>query len=137
MTREASKDFSKYLRVPFLDKGRDLNGWDCFGLYRYLLAELHGIVLPSYTEVYSGAAAEDAPVAIALWLPRCWVRVPPHEARQGDGIVFCIGGVPWHCGYVIEPGKMLHARKGCDTAIESYTSALWRSRTEGIYRCKP
>jgi len=132
-----SRDYSKYLRVPYLDKGRDLRGWDCYGLYRWLLAEYHGISLPSYTEVYDSAdSAETCGAALALHRPSHTSPVPFGDEREGDGIVFCIGGVPWHCGYVISPGIMLHARKGCDTAIERYTATQWIRRIEGIYRCK-
>lgn len=134
MTPVVSKGFSKYLAVPFRSKGRDMLGWDCYGLYRFVLAERHGILVPSYAEDYTNAT--DASVVAAFAVRVHWLAVPPGEVREGDAVVFCIGGVPWHCGYVIEPGIMLHAQEGCETAIESYTSALWRKRVEGIYRCK-
>lgn len=136
MTHVAFKDYSKYLRVPYLDKGRDTRGWDCYGLYRFLLAEFHGILLPSYTDQYGSAESGEVCELIARVRPVGWAMVPTGEARQADAVVLRIGGMPWHCGYVIEPGIMLHARKGCGTAMESYTSRLWNKRLEGIYRCK-
>lgn len=136
MNPEASKAFSEYLRVPFVDKGRNLQGWDCFGLYRFVLAERHGILLPSYTAAYDSAADASSARALMRYYPNHWAPVAPGEAREGDGVVFCIGGEPWHCGYVIEPGIMLHTRKGCGTAIENYTRLTWQKRFEGIYRCK-
>lgn len=131
------ESFRQYLKVPFKDKGRDTQGWDCYGLYRFVLAERLGVLVPSYADEYS-SAGDAAPVADALarLRPAGWLAVPLGEARDGDGVVFRIAGEPWHCGYVIEPGIMLHARKGCGTVIESYTSIVWRKRLEGIYRCK-
>lgn len=138
MNREASRDcFRSYLAVPFVSKGRDLTGWDCYGLYRWVLAERHGIALPSYADAYSSDT--DAPGiarAMGAYRPVGWVEVQPGEVREGDGVVLRIAGMPWHCGYVIEPGLMLHARRGVGTCIESYTSRLWEKRLEGTYRCK-
>ena len=138
MSPVPSREFSKYLRVPYLDKGRDLKGWDCYGLYRWVLAERHGVLVPSYSDDY--ASAEDADTvgaALARYRPGVARPVPLGDECEGDGIVFCIGGVPWHCGYVISPGIMLHARRGCDTAIERYYAPQWVRRIEGIYKCTP
>lgn len=129
--------FRHYLQVPFLSRGRDLLGWDCYGLYRWLLGERHGIWLPSYSDQYRDDA--DGPAisaAIGAYRPAGWAEVPRGEVRQGDGIVLCIAGLPWHCGYVIEPGIMLHARRGAGTVIERYETPLWEKRLEGFYRCK-
>ncbi len=30
-------DIERYLQVPYIDCGRDLDGWDCWGLVRYVL----------------------------------------------------------------------------------------------------
>lgn len=139
MTPVVSRDsFRQYLRVPFLSRGRTLLGWDCYGLYRYMLAYRHGILLPTYTDIY--ASDEDAAgiaAAMGEYKPRGWAEVAPGEVQQGDGLVLRIAGVPWHCGYVIEPGIMLHARRGAGTVIEPYTTRLWEKRLEGFYRCKP
>lgn len=138
MTHVVFRDcFKPYLRVPFLSRGRDLRGWDCYGLYRYLMAERHGIVLPSYAEAYKADDdAQGIALAIGTFRPVGWAAVAPGEAQMGDGVVLRIAGQPWHCGYVIEPGIMLHARRGAGTCIESYTAPLWEKRLEGIYRCK-
>jgi len=138
MILEVFKDFSKYLKVPYLDKGRDLRGWDCYGLYRFVLGQRLGIMLPSYDDAYSSANDAAAAAAAARRIvPAGWVLLGPDDTpREGDGVVFRIGGEPWHCGYVIEPGIMLHARKGCGTVLESYTGILWNKRLEGTYRCK-
>jgi cell wall-associated NlpC family hydrolase len=136
MGPQTLKEFSKYLAVPYADKGRTLEGWDCYGLYRYLQAERHGIELPSWDDSYT--SAEDGPAVAASMGERLgsWVAVPLGSEQEGDGIVFRLGGIPWHCGYVIEPGIMLHALQGRMTAIERYNSHLWQKRIEGIYRWK-
>ena len=101
------------------------------------MAEVWGVALPSYADEYATA---DSPEAVAQVIgarrPQITRPVPMGFEAEGDGIVFCIGGAPWHCGYVISPGIMLHARRGCETAIERYTAPQWNKRIEGIYRCK-
>lgn len=138
MTPVASRDcFKSYLRVPFKSRGRDLLGWDCYGLYRFVLAERFGIAIPSYADDYTDDG-DRAGIgrAIEAYRPLGWVEVQGDEAREGDAVVLRIAGVPWHCGYVIEPGIMLHTRRGAGTCIERYTAPLWAKRIEGTYRCK-
>ena len=131
MSPELSKAFSKYLFVPYVDKGRDMAGWDCFGLYRFVLQERHGVLVPSYAEQYTDAD-HGTPVIEAH--RGDWQAVQQGDEREGDGIVFTLAGQPLHCGYVIERGTMLHSIKGRGTCIERYTSPGWAKRIEGLYR---
>lgn len=136
MTKRASLECSKlYLGTPYLDKGRDTNGWDCYGLFRYVKYERQGILLPSYDDKYT-SATDTATVAPALDARHGaeWAAVGLGDEHEGDGVVFVIGGRPLHCGYVTEPGIMLHALRGRGTCLERYTSPLWQNRIEGIYR---
>jgi cell wall-associated NlpC family hydrolase len=138
MGHRLSLGYSEYLPVPYVDKGRTLDGWDCYGCYRYVVAERFGVVPHSWAEAYT--SAED-PLAVSVVLGKRkdvaeWVPVPIGSEREGDGIVFMVGGRPLHCGYIISPGIMLHSMRGRGTCIERYHSPLWQKRIEGIYRCK-
>ncbi len=133
MIPEAFKGFSRYLRVPYLNRGRDLAGWDCYGLCRFVLAERFGVLVPSYVETYQDAE-QDAAMALAQRHADGWQ--PVQQPQEGDIVVFNVSGVPTHCGYVMQAGIMLHALRGVGTAIEAYTATTWRKRVEGIYRCK-
>lgn len=114
-----------------------MRGWDCYGLYRYVLAERLGILVPSYSDDYATDTDGDGIArAIRAYAPIGWAEIHPAGASEGDAVVLRIAGLPWHCGYVIEPGMMLHARRGAGTCIERYTAPLWEKRLEGIYRCK-
>jgi probable lipoprotein NlpC len=136
MTSVASLEFSKYVGVPYRDKGRDPVGWDCYGCFRFVFAERHKVLLPSYADTYDSAtdkATVRATVRARLGGGE-WAPVPLGDEREGDGIVFLLWGQPLHCGYVIAPGIMLHALPGRQTCIERYTAPLWNQRIEGIYR---
>lgn len=137
MTSAVSQEFSKYVGVPYVDKGRDPTGWDCYGCYRFVLAERHQILLASWADTYASATDKASVVATAharLRSPEWGDRVALGDEREGDAVVLLLGGVPLHCGYVIEPGIMLHALQGRMTCIERYTAPLWNKRIEGIYR---
>jgi len=136
MSPAPSRDyFRRFLKVPFASRGRDLRGWDCYGLYRYVLHDRFGIAIPSYAETYIDTG-DEAGISSAIKTYRHvgWDEV--QDPREGDAIVLRIAGVPWHCGYVIEPGIMLHAKRGAGTCIERYTTPIWEKRLEGFYRCK-
>lgn len=120
--------------MPYRSKGRDLTGWDCYGLCRFVMAERLGLLVPSYADEY--ISETDVAPALANRAGGPWRPVAAGDEHEGDVVVLLIGGVPSHCGYVIELGTMLHARKGCGTVVESYLSTVWRKRLEGIYRCK-
>lgn len=136
MTKNPSQAYSKYLGIPYFDKGRNpfiQPGWDCYGLYRLVFGERSGVWLPTYTDSYLHGT-DAATVAPAMAARHEWAAVPLGSECEGDGIVFNIGGEPLHCGYIIEPGKMLHVLRGRETCFERYTSPVWQKRIEGIYR---
>jgi cell wall-associated NlpC family hydrolase len=134
MSQEPSKVYSKYVGVPYLDKGRTPDGWDCYGLYVFLLNEIFGLKVNPYNEIYTTADADLEVIAAIATQKRHWQRIELQDAQEGDGIVFNLAGHPLHCGYIIERGVMLHALKGRNTCIERYDTSGWNRRIEGIYR---
>jgi cell wall-associated NlpC family hydrolase len=134
MSPERSLAYSRFVGVPYLDKGRSPSGWDCYGLYCYVMREVHGVTVPSHSDSYSTAELDQS-VAAAFDAGRHgWRSVAPGDEQEGDGVVFNLAGRPLHCGLVIEPGTMLHALKGRDTVIERYRTLAWQKRIEGFYR---
>lgn len=135
------RDFvAKAIQVPFKDKGRDYEGWDCYGLMRCFLKDVHGIDLPSYTENYDDAGmtkgSRDHLEAVIREqkkiLPR-WVQVFD-DPREGDGVLFLIGGRPIHMGLMVSDCRFIHTELKINTVIESIHSMAWAKRIEGFYR---
>ncbi len=49
-------NFDNFIGLSYLDKGRDRNGLDCWGLVRLVYSELLNIELPCYSQSYSTAS---------------------------------------------------------------------------------
>lgn len=135
MSPERFKAYSNYVGVPYVDKGRTPAGWDCYGLYHFVLAQMMGVQAPSYADEYT-SATDEASASAALAARGLWQRVAPGAEAEGDGVVFTIAGRPLHCGYVLTRGTMLHALRGRDTVVEPYTRSTWNKRIEGFYKWK-
>jgi len=124
-----------YLGVPYVEKGRDRSGWDCWGMVRHILAEQRGLVLPSYTERYT--TDRDRLEIEALMrgeILEHWTMIPLSDARPFDGVLIRILGHPIHCGLVVQPPFFLHAIRRIGTVMERWDSAIWEKRVLGAAR---
>jgi cell wall-associated NlpC family hydrolase len=117
--------------VPFLDRGRDFNGWDCWGLVHQGYHKCYGIDLPGYEHI-SAMKLEEAGEIIDKQ-KELWTEVTNKEL-PGDVIVLRFGSWPCQVGLVVKPGLMLHVESGIETCTERYTSAVWNKRVIGHYR---
>lgn len=123
-----------YVGLPFLEKGRDRDGLDCWGLVRLVYLEKYGIELPAYTECYKNTKDKTIGGVIDENLALEWQEVS--EPAQGDIIVLRILGQPFHVGLVIDGQRMLHCERGVGSVIENYKGMKWRKRVIGFYRLK-
>lgn len=122
-----------YVGLPYKDKGRGPDGWDCWGGVRMVLAEVFGTELPDYGDEYE-TAADRAAVAVAVehGLADGWERIDRPE--PGALLILRIAGRPWHCGLIVAPNLFLHWVPNATSCIERLDSLMWTRRIEGIYR---
>jgi cell wall-associated NlpC family hydrolase len=121
----------KYVGIPYVPHGRDFQGVDCYGLLRLVFRQEFGAEIPEY--VYDDATVPDA--FEAGLNDSCWSLVAAEQL--GDVILLTVKGKPFHCGLVLEPGRMLHVtRLGYSACIERYDSPRWANRVRGFYRHK-
>lgn len=120
--------FVKYLGVPFVELGRDRNGWDCWGLVRAVYAEELGIVLPEWS-AHTGSLDNEA---IALEVQEAHQHFTRVDLPEPMSIVwFSTRSIYAHVGIVVDHQRMLHCTAGKDTCVES-----WLTRTgqlKGFY----
>jgi len=123
----------KVLEVPFVDRGRDWDGLDCWGLIRLAYLEIYDIELPSYVDQYDDSCdRETIRKIIELEKDVLW-----HEVDQpipGDVALLRILGHALHTGLMVDTRRALHTEINVGPMIEELSSLMWRNRVEGYYR---
>jgi cell wall-associated NlpC family hydrolase len=126
----------KAMMVPFVEKGRSYEGWDCFGLVFCCYRDVLGVELPKYTDEYedSGITHESRAHlgSVVNKHKRLWVPVRKPEAM--DVVLFRLGGQPIHVGMMIDKKNFIHCEKKRGVSIESVNSLMWCMRRDGYFR---
>lgn len=122
---------NKYIGIPFLDKGRDTNGIDCWGLVRLVYKQEYNIDLPSFSSDYEADDTERMRDLVAQY-KEGWEKID--EPVEGCIVLFNIFGVESHLGIAVSTTHFLHARDKYTSAIESFESIAWRNRITGFYK---
>lgn len=126
---------SDIIGVPFLDRGRTPDGWDCWGLVRWCINKERDILLPSYDNLYDSASADCLNISSAIKEHSTqWEKVEKGRERIGDAILIRMKNLPIHVGYILAPGTFLHVDKVHGTVKEKYTAPKWEKRVLGFYR---
>lgn len=127
-------DFSAFVGIPYIDKGRDYTGADCWGLKRLVYRDMLGIELPAYSDRYVTAADRAAIARFIAGELDEWVEISPGQERTFDSVLMREGQFPRHVGMVTAPGQLLHVQPGMTSCIERYRSGLIANRVVGFYR---
>lgn len=123
---------SRYIGIPYSDKGRGWSGCDCFGLLQLWMRTEKGIELPDYLEVYTSSADRESVSGAIEENMGGWV--PVDKPEFGDALLFRIMGHPMHVGIKLNGSDFLHAFQNCDSCIERLDSLAWSRRLMGAYR---
>lgn len=128
----------KALGAPFKPKGRDYDGWDCFGPFYCAYRDVLGIEMPSYVDDYVDPGDTDASRRviqdIILSQKHNWETVK--KPQPLDVVLFTYGATRTHLGLMVDSKQFLHCERRIGTVIERLGCAKWKSRVEGIYRLK-
>lgn len=129
-------NLDKYMSVPFKERGRDMDGCDCWGLARMVLQEALGVELPSYDDGYlSTHDRKRVQESIEGGLEN-WEEVP--APGMWDLVIFRIGSKrsrsKGHVGVYVGDGRFIHCPEDCSVCVEKLTSPVWADRIEGYYR---
>lgn len=130
---------ARFVGLPYRDKGRGPDAWDCWGGVRMVLAEVFHAELPDYADAYSGAADHaSVAAAVSAGLRDGWQRA--EAPSEGDLLILRIAGRPWHCGLMVNARMFLHwpppdaHGRQLLSCIERIDSPQWARRIEGFYR---
>lgn len=125
--------YNKYIGVPFAEKGRDLQGVDCWGLVCVIYEKEFGIKLPTYVECYN--STDDREILSRLIADESashWVE--QKKPKEFDVLVLNVDGLPFHVGIYTYDRKFIHCEKGFNTVHSKLDSFRWRNRLAGVYR---
>lgn len=126
--------FDRFIGIPYLDKGREMAGADCWGLVWLLMRELRGIDLPSYSDQYVTADDRNALAALIADELDPWAVIAAGHEQAFDAVLMREGRFPRHIGIVTEPGMLLHISSGETSMIERYREGPLKHRVVGFYR---
>jgi hypothetical protein len=124
-------NFEKYIGIPYLEKGRDTAGLDCWGLVRLIYKEVYNIDLPSFQDSY---VLEDDERIAELFAQYKEGWQPVETPVCGDLVLFRILGVTQHVGVMINNTQFVHVRQNSNSAVESVANAKWAKRVVGFYK---
>lgn len=126
--------FDRYVGIPYLARGRDLNGIDCWGLVRLVFAEQLNIDLPSMDESYVSVADARAIAGLIEGKLPSWGLVKRSHERPFDVALMRVGREVCHIGLVVGAGLVLHAEQSRMSIVERMTSPRLSHRIVGFYR---
>ena len=129
-----SQIFAQMIGVPFIEKGRDLSGWDCWGCVAWGLKQGFGVEVPSYHEHYATTKDGEEITALINRESLGWQPVECSQAQPGDVLILRIKGRPWHAALVVEPPWFIHADRDVGTVRERWDGIAWTQRLIGLYR---
>lgn len=123
------------IEVPYVPFGRDMSGWDCWGLVYCAYKDVRGIELPLLDKEYSSALDKAEVEAIIKeeefhgqnWKETVWPELM-------DLVVLTSTERMCHVGILVEKGWVLHALPGRNTSCERIQSAYWNRRLRGYAR---
>ena len=122
---------SDYIGIPYKERGRSLDGVDCWGLVCLMYADMD-INVPSYLHEYITSSDIDS-VATAINKNKSnWRKVEAPDV--GDVLVFNIMGFPCHVGVYVGQGDFIHSFRGTAVCVERLNSISWTRRLSEVYR---
>ena len=120
------KDFvRKSIGVPFLQKGRDYDGWDCWGLVCVAYHDVLGIELPSYTDTYDSTKELRKLYNSFMSGKQEW-----RECKKiGSVALIKRMNLPIHVGILVDGNYIIH----CEEKVRTIQEPCSYFRIEGYY----
>lgn len=124
-------DFSEFVGLPWRDRGRDADGYDCWGVFVAAFERGTSIDLPSHSDEYSTAADKVETAKVVAGELGDWSEIPRGTEREFDAAVMKIAG-GFHIGLIVRRGLVLHMPRGKSSVIEPL--ARFNTVLAGLYR---
>ena len=106
------------IRVPFIEKGRTYEGWDCWGLIRCAYKDVYNIALPSFVDNYE-SVKEQRLLATLIDIHKKKAMWRQIGIKPGCIAVIHNLGQPTHMGLVISNYDIIHTQEGIGTIVQN------------------
>lgn len=123
--------YNKYIGIPYVEKGRTIEGTDCWGLVRLIYKNEYNIDLPSFADEYIPKDVAHISELVNQY-NEGWEKLD--TAYEGVGVLFNIVGHASHMGVMIDSTKFIHSIEGANTSIGDINSPKWKRRLVGFYK---
>lgn len=127
-------NFSKYIGIPFKDKGRTYEGLDCWGLLCLIFKEQFNIEIPTFLDEYPTATNFVEVGKLIEDNINIWIKIEQNTRKVGDVVLLRLFGYPVHVGILVDRQRMIHVFRGTDTCLQKIYGMIWKKRICGIYR---
>lgn len=125
---------SKFIGIPYVHRGRERKGLDCYGLILEMFKE-KGIKLFDINEEYDEGWSWKGRNYFVENAYREWE--PVESPLPWDVVTFRLKGeVVNHAGVVIGDGQFIHTVIKVGTIISRLSDPTWSSKMAGYYRLK-
>jgi len=137
----------KYIGIPWVSHGRGPEGYDCWGLIRFIAKDQFGWDWPSYDDTYTlGSQADDVSVyKVNEGLIKDWHKIHDDDQSAFKYIDRTIqGDIIWlkhkshvvHMGMMLDTRKFIHVSATTDSIISRADHFIWKNKILGYYRWK-
>jgi cell wall-associated NlpC family hydrolase len=124
----------RLIGIPFVDRGRTVDGADCWGLSRLAMLRGASVDLPPYDEHYASCAERRLNDEMIRGSMGDWREVPAGAEQRFDVVLMKDGKWVSHIGLVTHPGRMLHTYQGGASCNDRYNDSPFRERVVAFYR---
>jgi cell wall-associated NlpC family hydrolase len=120
----------KYIGLKFVDKGRSIEGLDCWGLVRLVMKEEKGIELETYGDISATALMMVTRKIMNDSDADPWIKVTTPQAFD----VVVMRGNPLHVGIMLSDKLLLHIEEATASVLVPINSHSVQQRIMKIRR---
>jgi cell wall-associated NlpC family hydrolase len=124
---------TKYIGIPYIEKGRTLKGCDCYGLVKLYYKNELGISIPD-----SNTCAKTPRRTLAVYLEQISKNWEETTAQKNAVVAMCLNvnhpKMVTHFGVMIDENTMLHTYENTNSHIISIDHITVKNQIKGFYK---
>ncbi len=135
------RDLAAFQRIPYIDRGREWTGADCWGLHRLYVWDRRRFWLPLFDWIHAADFAERRDAVAQGQAAPAWREIERGDTRVCDLVLMdtMIDGrlEPLHVGTVVEGGRVMNTKRDTGVMIVPFDHLSVRRRLRSFWRYEP